>query len=279
MILTATRVELAKVFSKWRTYIAFIAVGLLIPVVIIAMGAEGKEYFGFATQMLQSIFTFTGNLMNGYTVSYILLGSLYVHVPFLVTLVAGDILAGEATGGTYRLLLTRPLSRTTMVTSKFIATLISTNLLILFMAVLSMGLGIALLGIGEVAVIRSQITILAADDVIWRFLLAYGYAALAMTTVSSIAFLFSSFVENAIGPIMTTMAIIIVFTILSAIDLPIFAAIRPLFFTTHMVGWKALFEDPVNVSEVATSAGILLLHVVGCYVGALLVIKRKDILT
>ena len=166
-----------------------------------------------------------------------------------------------------------------MVTSKFIATLISTNLLILFMAALSMGLGIALLGTGEVAVIRSQITILAADDVIWRFVLAYGYAALAMTTVSSVAFLFSSFVENAIGPIMTTMAIIIVFTILSAIDLPIFAAIRPLFFTTHMVGWKALFEDPVDLMEVATGAGILLLHIVGCYVGARLVIKRKDLLT
>ena len=99
MILTATRVELAKAFSKWRTYIAFIAVGLLIPVVIIAMGAEGKEYFGFATQMLQSLFTFTGNLMNGYTVSYILLGSLYVHVPFLVTLVAGNWLRTVAWTG------------------------------------------------------------------------------------------------------------------------------------------------------------------------------------
>ena len=78
MILTATRVELAKVFRKWRTYIAFIVIGLLIPVVIIAMGAEGNAYFGFATQMLQNLFTFTGNLMNGYTVSYTLLGTLYV---------------------------------------------------------------------------------------------------------------------------------------------------------------------------------------------------------
>ena len=279
MILTATRVELAKVFRKWRTYIAFIVIGLLIPVVIIAMSAEGNAYFGFATQMLQNLFTFTGNLMNGYTVSYILLGTLYVQVPFLVTLVAGDILAGEATGGTYRLLLTRPLSRTAMVTSKFIASLITTNLLVLFMAALSMGLGVAFLGTGEVAVIRSQITILAADDVLWRFALAYGFAALAMSTVSSIAFLFSSFVENAIGPIMTTMAVIIVFTILSAIDIPFFAALRPFFFTTHMVGWKALFEDPVAWPDVIRSGGVLVAHILACFGGALLVLNRKDILS
>jgi len=279
MILTAIRVELAKVFSKWRTYIGFIAMGVLIPIVVIAMGIEGSAYFDFATQALQQAFTFTGNLMNGYTVGYILLGMLYVHVPLLVTLVAGDILAGEATGGTYRLLLTRPLSRTTMVTAKFIATLLTTNLLVLFMAALSLALGTLLLGTGELVVIRSQITILAADDVLWRFVLAYGFAALAMTTVSSVAFLFSSLVENAIGPIMTTMAIIIVFTIISAIDIPMFDHVRPLFFTTHMQGWKKLFDDPIIWSDVFISGGVLLFHIIACYVGAVVILRRKDILT
>lgn len=279
MILTAIRVELAKVFSKWRTYIGFIAMGVLIPIVVIAMGIEGSAYFDFATQALQQAFTFTGNLMNGYTVGYILLGMLYVHVPLLVTLVAGDILAGEATGGTYRLLLTRPLSRTTMVTAKFIATLLTTNLLVLFMAALSLALGTLLLGTGELVVIRSQITILAADDILWRFVLAYGFAALAMTTVSSVAFLFSSLVENAIGPIMTTMAIIIVFTIISAIDIPMFDHVRPLFFTTHMQGWKKFFDDPIIWSDVFISGGVLLFHIIACYVGAVVILRRKDILT
>jgi ABC-type transport system involved in multi-copper enzyme maturation permease subunit len=162
MMWVALRVELAKAFSKWRTYIAFIAIGILIPIVVFSMKAEGEQYFSFATQAIQQVFTFSGNLMNGYTVAYILMGSLYVHMPFLVTLVAGDILAGEATGGTYRLLLTRPLSRTMMVSSKFITTVIATNALVLFMALLSIGLGVVTMGTGEVVVIQSKITILAA---------------------------------------------------------------------------------------------------------------------
>lgn len=272
-------VELAKVFSKWRTFIGFIALAVLIPVIVLAMKAEGNTYFSFATQTLQQAFTITGNLMNGYTVAYIIFGSLYIHVPFLVTLVAGDILAGEATAGTYRLILTRPVSRTTMVTAKWIASSLYTVGLVLIMAALSLGLGIALLGTGEVVVIRSQITIIAADDALWRFAAAYGYAIISMLTVSGVAFLFSSLVENSIGPIMSTMAIIIVFTIISAIDVPILATIRPFLFTNHMTGWRFLFDDPVPWPRIITSGSILLGHIVACYLAALFILRRKDILT
>lgn len=272
-------VELTKVFSKWRTFIGFIALAVLIPVIVLAMKAEGNTYFSFATQTLQQAFTITGNLMNGYTVAYIIFGSLYIHVPFLVTLVAGDILAGEATAGTYRLILTRPVSRTTMVTAKWIASSLYTVGLVLIMAALSLGLGITLLGTGEVVVIRSQITIIAADDALWRFAAAYGFAIISMLTVSGVAFLFSSLVENSIGPIMSTMAIIIVFTIISAIDVPILATIRPFLFTNHMTGWRFLFDDPVPWSRVLTSGSILLSHIVACYLAALFILRRKDILT
>lgn len=279
MIVTALRVELRKVFSKWRTYIGFIALAFVIPIVIVSMGIEGMRYFSFATQGIQQSFLFNGNLMNGYTASYIVLGMLYVHIPFLVTLVAGDILAGEATGGTYRLLLTRPITRATMVTSKYIAVLISTNLLIFVLALLSLGLGTLILGSGEVVVLRSRITILAQDDALWRFLLAYGFAALSMTTVSSVAFLLSSLVENAIGPIMTTMAIIIVFLIVSAISAPWMDVVRPWLFTSHMSSWRYLFDRVVDWQHILYSASILLAHCIVCFVGAQIIVQRKDILS
>ena len=56
----------------------------------------------------------------------------------------------------------------------------------------------------------------------WRYFCSFGFAAIAMTTVASLAFLLSIFAENSIGPIITTMSIIIVFTILTSMDLPLF---------------------------------------------------------
>jgi ABC-2 type transport system permease protein len=278
-MITVLRVELLKIFSRWRTYIGFIAVGMLVPIVVFAMQAEGSAYFSFATQALQDAFSFSGNLMNGYTVTYIILGSLYVHVPLLVTLVAGDMLSGEATAGTYRLIVTRPISRGTIVTSKYLVSVLYANLLLLFLAVLSLGLGISLLGTGELVVVRSQITILDRADVIWRFVAGFGFAALSMTTVASIAFLLSALVENSLGPVMTTMAIIIVFTIISALDVPILNAISPAFFTNHMNGWKLLFDDPVDWPRVLTSTAVLLAHCVASFTAVQVIIRRKDILT
>ena len=120
MIVTLVKIELFKIFKKWRTYIGFIAIGILVPLLHLAMYLEGQKSLDFITRGLRDSFILVGNLLNGYWISYIILNALTIHIPFLVALVAGDLLAGEATAGTYRVLITRPVSRVQVVTSKFI---------------------------------------------------------------------------------------------------------------------------------------------------------------
>ncbi len=277
---TLVRIELYKIFKKWRTYIGFIAIAVLVPIIEVAMLIEGARSLDFMTRNLQQSFVFVGNLLNGYLVSYLILNALTIHIPFLIALVAGDLLAGEATAGTYRMLVTRPISRFKIVTSKFIAGAIYTNLLVLWLAIFSLVLGFIMFGIGELIVIKSStIIIFSRDDVFWRFILGYGFAALSMMVVTSLAFLFSSLVENAIGPIVTTMAIIIVFIIISAININFFQNIKPYLFTTYMQSWRLFFDKPVDFSEIIKSVLILSGHIIVFFSAALFIFKRKDILT
>jgi len=273
-------IELYKIFKKWRTYIGFIALGVLVPLIHIAMVLEGKNTINFMTRNIQESFVFVGNLLNTYLISYIILTSLAIHIPFLITLVAGDLLAGEATSGTYRLLITRPISRTKLIIVKFIAGWIYTNLLVFWLAFLSLVVGYFIFGTGELLIIDGQmIVIFERTDVLWRFLLAYGFATLGMTAVASLAFLFSSLVENSIGPIISTMAIIIVFVILSAIQVEFFQNIKPYFFTTHIMSWRLFFEDPLDLKEIFKSAANLLAHIVVFFGLTLFIFKKKDILS
>lgn len=279
-MITLINIELFKIFRKWRTYIGFLVIAVIVPIINFAMLAEGKNSIDFVTRNLQQSFVFVGNLLNGYLISYFILMSLAVHIPFLITLVAGDLLAGEATAGTYRILITRPVSRMEIVTSKFIAGFIYTASLVFWLALLSLGIGIIIFGIGELIVTsNSGIIIFAMNDILWRFLGAYGFAILSMTVVTALAFLFSSLVENAIGPIISTMAIIIVFLIFTNIQVDFFRNLRPYFFTTYMSSWRLFFDSPVNYPELIKSILVLLLHV-GIFFGAAAIIfKRKDILT
>lgn len=280
MILTLIRIELLKIFRKWRTYIGFIAIGILVPLLHLAMYLEGQKSLDFITRGLRDSFILVGNLLNGYWISYIILNALIIHIPFLITLVAGDLLAGEATAGTYRILITRPVSRMQIVTSKFLAGIIYTGSLIIWLSIMSLVVGLFIFGSGELIVAGKQsIIIFEKNDILWRFLLAYGFAILSMTVVCSLAILFSSLVENAIGPIVSTMAVIIIFIILSTFDVEILREIRPYLFTNYMLDWREFFNIPLDFSEITKSVLVLSGHIILFFSATSYVFNKKDILS
>lgn len=280
MILTLIRIELLKIFRKWRTYIGFIAIGILVPLLHLAMYLEGQKSLDFITRGLRDSFILVGNLLNGYWISYIILNALIIHIPFLITLVAGDLLAGEATAGTYRILITRPVSRMQIVISKFLACIFYTGSLIIWLAIMSLVVGLFIFGSGELIVAGKQsIIIFEKNDILWRFLLAYGFAILSMTVVCSLAILFSSLVENAIGPIVSTMAVIIIFIILSAFDVEILKEIRPYLFTNYMLNWREFFNIPLDFSEITKSVLVLGGHIILFFSATSYIFNKKDILS
>lgn len=280
MIPALVRIELMKIFRKWRTYIGFIAIGILVPLLHLAMYLEGQNSIDFVTRGLKDSFVLVGNLLNGYWISYLILNALTIHIPFLITLVAGDLLAGEATAGTYRLLVTRPITRLEIIISKFFASSIYTISLIFWMAFMSLVVGLIVFGGGELIVAGSKaIIIFDKSDVFWRFALAYGFAILSMTVVTSLALFFSSLVENAIGPIVSTMALIIIFIILSAFDVEILRAIKPYLFTNYMLDWREFFDSPIDLSEVIKSVSILIGHILLLSVATAVIFRKKDILS
>lgn len=292
MLLNIVQIELYKVFKKPRTYIAFGAVAAIVGLIQLGFYADGESYMKFGMQTLSDSFDVSGNIMNGFLLAFIILQTLLVHVPLLIALVAGDMVSGEANQGTLRVLLTKPISRQSLILGKFIASSMYTIVLLLWMAIWALGISMLVFGVDDMLILKSaSVSQITAADVMWRYVAAFGFASLAMLTVAALSFFLSLFAENSIGPIMATMSIIIVFTILNTLDLPIFNLVKPYLFTSHMLGWKGFFDVQVNddneqiigsienLPAVLTSAGILLLHVLGFLLASVLVFRRKDIMS
>lgn len=276
---TLIYVELEKIFRKWRTYIGFIAMFGMTLLVQIALYFTQESFIQGTTRQLSDQFVLQGNFFNGYVIGYLILNAMFIHIPFLIVLVGGDLLAGEATAGTYRMLLTRPISRFSLVTSKFLAGFIYTFLFMLFLIIISLGASLLIFGSGELIVLKNKIIIYATDDILWRMLLAYSYAALSMMTVMALSIFFSSMVSNAIGPIVSTMAVIIVFLILSAIPIEFLQEMRPYFFTSHLGQWNGFFDDPIDYKDIMNSVMILVGHIIVLYVFTTYLFIKKDILS
>jgi ABC-2 type transport system permease protein len=287
---TLLQIELYKIIKRPRTYIAFAAIAALVFIIQLGLKLDGKSYVDFLTKDFS--FQFEGNILNGYLVCFIILQLLLIHVPLLIALIAADMISGEANMGTLRLLLTKPISRTQLVLSKFFASTIYTLSLLLWMALLALLLSMFIFGTDSMVYMKSSyIVIIEHSDIFWRYLAAFCFAALAMTTVASIGFFLSIFAENSIGPIVATMSIIIVFTILSTLDIPIFNIIKPYLFTTHMVTWREFFDLKVNAQNVTitgsvanwkailNSAIVLMVHIIGLVYASIVVLRKKDILS
>jgi ABC-2 type transport system permease protein len=272
--------ELQKMFKKWRTYIGFIAIGFLVLIVQLALYFTGQNMIDFQTRSIQQSFVMIGNLLNGYFIARLILSFLIIHIPFLIVLVGADLLAGEATAGTYRMLLTRPVSRLKIVSAKFLSGWLYVIFLLGFLAFLSLGVGSIIFGTGPlISFGGGRIVIFAQNDILWRFLAAYAFAALSMLTVISFSIFFSAFVENAIGPIAATMALIIILLILSVIPVDLFQTIKPYFFTSHMSRWDGFFSDPIDYSDIFDSVVVLVAHIAALFGITSYIFIKKDILS
>lgn len=288
------QIELFKIFRKPRTYISFGAIAAMVIIVQVALKFDGQSYIEFILGSLKETLDIPyATILNGYFVCFIILNLLLIHIPLLIALVAGDEIAGEANMGTLRLLVSKPVSRTELMLAKFFATVIYTAMVLAWMAFLSLVLSILVFGTNDLIVARSNtLEIINRGDVMWRYLAAFGYATVALTTVAALAFMLSVFAENSIGPIVSTISIVIVFTILSEMQIPLYdRTVKPYLFTSHMLGWKGFFylkadADGVsipgtieNLPAVIKSMSILLGYIVLFAGSAIVVFKKKDILS
>jgi len=288
------QIELFKIFRRPRTYIPFGAIAAMVLIIQLGLKFDGRSYLELMMSSLSDSFYIPYNMiMNGYLVAFVILNTLLIQVPLLVALVAGDTIAGEANMGTLRLLVSRPFSRTQLMLVKFGASVIYTVLLLVWMALLALFLSMLLFGTNDMLIARNNVMEqIRAPDVLWRYIAAFGYATVALSTVAALAFLLSVFAENSIGPIVSTISIVIVLTILSEMRIPLYDnTVKPWLFTSHMLAWKGFFYSRSNgegaaipgtvenLPAILRSLGILLAYIVAFVAAAIWVFRKKDILT
>lgn len=279
MFWKATVIEIYKLFRRGRSYIGIISIIIILILIEAWLSSSGQTILDTFTNKLNENFYFQGNLMNGYLVTYLALNTLWIHIPILIVIVTGDLVSGESSAGTFRLILTRAVSRNTLISAKFVTALFYILLLMIILAIFSLGIGIAMFGKGDLMVLNIGISILPEHVLPLRFAGAYFYGLLCMWTVGSLAFLFSCIYENSLTPILVSMAILILFTIISNFDTGIFDSLKPYLFTTYLGEWRSFFSFKINPGSLGKASGILSIHIIIFYLISLFIFNKKEITT
>jgi ABC-2 type transport system permease protein len=272
--------EIIKIAAKPRSYIGIGAITLIAGIILFAMKVDGMEFISFVTRPFEQSLSFEGKILNGNLIAFLILQMLIIHVPLLIALVTGDMISGEAAMGTIRLLAAKPISRTNILFSKYIAGCAYTFVMLAWLMFLALIIGKMMFGSGDLMVFNNNgLSIIPENDIAWRFASGFSLAFLSMVMIATLSLTFSCFSDNSIGPIVSTMAVIIILTIISNLQLPVLQKIHPYLFTNHMAAWGYFFGDPIPVGKIIQSSVILLVHIIALLLIAVYKFNRKDILT
>ncbi len=151
--------------------------------------------------------------------------SITLFIPLLVLAIASDLVSGERSTGTIKMLLTRPVKRWKILTSKLIALFMFTSLVIFFTAVLSYVISGAVFGYrGWTMPVftgfqikgteLSEANVHAVDQWLYLVMLC-GLIWFAAIIVACLAFMVSVLVRSTAASIVIMMAAIIAGTILT----------------------------------------------------------------
>jgi len=288
------QIELYKIFRKSRTYLSFAIIAAFIFLIQLGLLVNGKDWMKFLLGSLDETMNIDyAKLVNGYAVCFVVLNLLLVHVPILVALVAGDVVSGEASMGTLRLLASKPVSRTQIILAKYLASAAYVFALLVWIAVISLIISVAVFGKNDLVIAKENgLQLIEANDVLWRYFCAFGFAFIAMMVVAAISLLLSVLSENSIGPIVATVGIIIVCTLISEMEIPLYQKyIKPYLFTTYMLGWKGFFYigstdegETIRGSiqylpGIVKSIAAMLIYIVMLVGTSIFIFRKKDILS
>ncbi len=235
------RSELALVFLRRRT-LALLAVLTAVPVLLGVVlkvspnGGGGGSGNGTALAFLSQV---TG---NGVFLAFLaLVIESMLILPLAVAVVSGDAIAGEASRGTLRYLLSVPAGRTRLLGIKLAATVAFCACACLLVAAAGVVAGAILFPVGPVTLLSGTSVSLGAG--LLRLAFVALYLAAAMAALGAIGLAISTFTEHPVGAI----AAILVIAVASEVadNVSQIAVIHPYLPTHFWLSFDAMLRVPV----------------------------------
>jgi len=246
--------ELIKLVHQPRTFLSIGLMMVLVGLIFWGLQSEGENALAYLFQSLGDTFLMQGNILNGYMVSFLILNTLWIHIPVLIVIVTGDLFSSELETGTIRLLMTRPISRNRVAISKFFTAVLYVFFFLLIFTVISLGLALVLFGEGDLIVAFNGLQIIPEADLLWRFFAAFGYAFLAMSTFAILSVTVSFFTRKSLVAILITIGVIVISTLLQTLAASLFIGWESFLITYHFSQWQLFFYSEIDVISILNSA-------------------------
>ncbi|MGD0764859.1 MAG: ABC transporter permease [Dehalococcoidia bacterium] len=273
------RVEFRKQFWRLRTYLA-LGLMVVIPLITtIAFKLGGGPSGHGARSAQESLFELATRSGLNMPLAALLSVNGFL-LPVVVSIFAGGAIAEEASWGTLRYLLLRPVSRRRLLATKL--GVVAVFALIATLLVVLTGLVSGLVAFGWHPVVvptlnSLSLATISEGDALSRLAVSTFYVTWSMAGVVAFAFMLSTVTDAALGAVSGGIGLTIVSEILDAI--PPLKTFRNFLPTHYWQAWNGLFQNPVANGEMIRGALLQIPYAVAFLIVAWWWFHRKDVVS
>ncbi len=179
-----------------------------------------------------------------------------VFLPLAVAVVGGDAVAGEASAGTLRYLLTLPVSRSRVLALKASGVAVYVAACVALVAAVGVVVGVSLFGAHGMTLLSGDTVSLPAGAL--RAAAVAGFVFADLLGLAALAMFFSTLTEVPVGAMAATVGLAIAFAVLDAI--PQLGGFRALLLTHHWFDFGELLRLQVDAGALLRALALPLAY-------------------
>ncbi|MED5018365.1 ABC transporter permease [Paenibacillus chibensis] len=252
---------------------------------------EWKKYRKIFVQQLQYYLDHdvNPNEPNGVTFTReFMANSITLFIPLLIMAIASDIVSGERTSGTIKMLLTRPVKRWKVLLSKLVTLFMFSSLIVVSAFIITYVVSGAVFGyrgfdmpvFTGFQITGSDVDLSAVHAVPqWKYLLMQGGLIWFVSlTIASLAFMVSVLVRSTAASIVVMMAALIAGTILTNMASAWSSAKYLFMVNLELTDYLSGTPAPIEGMNLSFSLAVLSVWAVAALIISFLVFTKRDIL-
>ena len=275
-MISLIRSEIYKIGKQSKTLYALAAILIIEGFVFLSAYYQGAGIIDLLLDNLKESFEFQGNLLNGNLIIYLILNSLWFHVPLILMIIISGFLTSEYKDKTIETVMLQPVSKLNFILSKYIVSIIFTLLIVLILAVTTFLISYWIFGYGDLVVYLDGLNFFESEDASYRLLNAFLSGTITMVFFSVVSLTLAVILKDATKTWIVAAIFLICSNLLLKIDFNN-EIINELFFSKLTDSWQYFFYYEVPYSSIYFKNILLLAYSILVMAIGVLIFKRRDI--
>ncbi|TRZ41820.1 ABC transporter permease [Robertkochia solimangrovi] len=276
MIIAIFTTELYKLLKQARTWYALGALLLIEGIVLFAAYYQGTNIIDILLDNLKQNFYFEGDLVNGNLLIYLILNTMWFHLPLILMIVISGMLTSEYKDRTLQTVMLQPVSRAAFITGKFLVAIVFTVFVVIMMALSSFILSYSFFGSGDLIVYLDTLNFFSADDALKRLCLAYAAGTFSMVFFSVASLTIAVIFKEATKTWIVAAFFLIICNLLVKVDLG-YAIFDDYFFAKLNDTWQYFFYFDIDWSRIFMNLSLLTVYIILFILAGVFIFKKNDI--